>query len=115
MRRTHESLPPDTDASPADLDPLPPPAYFVRSLPIMPTAAWMRAKVMSQGPWAAGLVLALAAGAGAGMALSPTCALTGPPLDRPGSVRPPPGQPRSGLPYVVQWGPMPPSLPSRHP
>jgi hypothetical protein len=94
---------------------VPPPAYFVRSVPIMPTGRWVRAKVTSQGPYVAGLVLALAAGAGMGLGLSPSCALTTPLTDRPGYEPRFPDRPGSGLPYVVQWRPMPPSLPSANP
>ncbi|WP_405142935.1 hypothetical protein OG589_36535 [Sphaerisporangium sp. NBC_01403] len=91
---------------------VPPPAFFVRSGPIMPTGRWIRAKVTSQGPLVAGLVLALAAGTGMGLGLSPSCALTAPFSSGFGPEPRPPDH--SGLPYVVQWRPMPPDLPSGH-
>ncbi|GAA3789134.1 hypothetical protein GCM10022226_04770 [Sphaerisporangium flaviroseum] len=89
---------------------VPPPAYFVRSVPIMPTGRWVRDRVTTQGPYVAGLVLALAAGAGVGIGLSPSCGLTAPLPDRFGYEPRFPDRP--GLPYVVQWQPMPPRLPS---
>jgi hypothetical protein len=65
---------------------VPPPAFFIRSVPITPTAKWMRAKLVLQGPLVAGLALALAAGLGMGLGLTPSCALTAPlPGEEPGS------------------------------
>ncbi|MBB5626355.1 hypothetical protein [Sphaerisporangium krabiense] len=54
-------------------DDIPPPAYFVRSLPIMPTGAWLRAHLVSRGPYAAGLLLAMAAGFGLALGVTPSC------------------------------------------
>jgi hypothetical protein len=89
---------------------VPPPAYFVRSVPLLPTGKWMRAKVASQGPLVAGLVLALAAGTGMGLGLSPSCTLTAPLSNHPGSEPGPLDHPGSGLTYVVQWQPVAPRL-----
>ncbi|MFC4588084.1 hypothetical protein [Sphaerisporangium corydalis] len=95
-------------------DRIPPPAYFVRSVPIMPTGRWMRAKVTSQGPFVAGLALALATGAGLGLGLTPSCPLTTPFSDQPGLANPHQNPPGSGLPYIVQWQPIPPTLLPAH-
>ncbi|MET8142653.1 hypothetical protein ABZU32_20295 [Sphaerisporangium sp. NPDC005288] len=54
-------------------DDVPPPAYFLRSLPAMPVTAWLRAWATSLGPFAAGLVLAFAMGAGVALGLHPAC------------------------------------------
>ncbi|MEV7966020.1 hypothetical protein AB0O34_08555 [Sphaerisporangium sp. NPDC088356] len=91
---------------------LPPPAFFLRSVPITPTSRWIRDKATSQGPFVAGLVLAMAAGAGMALGLSPSCELTGPLPGGFGSEPRLPDHTGSGLPYVVQWKPMPPALPS---
>ncbi|GII80388.1 hypothetical protein Sru01_53700 [Sphaerisporangium rufum] len=54
-------------------DDTPPPAYFVRVLPVTPLGAWLRARLATQGPFVAAVVIASAAGLGVGMGLSPSC------------------------------------------
>ncbi|WP_147268817.1 hypothetical protein [Sphaerisporangium album] len=82
-------------STPSDV---PPPAYFYRSVPVMPTGAWLRAKLVTQGPYAAGLVVALAAGFGLALGLGSSCPPAAPP--HPHSAR--------------DGGPSPPSLLRRH-
>ncbi|MDH2425503.1 hypothetical protein [Sphaerisporangium sp. TRM90804] len=74
---------------------LPPPAYFVRSLPVMPLRAWIKLMIVSRGPLAAAMILAMAAGAGMAIGLRPPCAPPAPAPSHPGHiphrVPPPPG------------------------
>ncbi|WP_214411456.1 hypothetical protein [Sphaerisporangium fuscum] len=90
-------------------DDVPPPAYFVRSLPVMPTGAWIRAKAVSQGPFLAALVLALAAGTGLGLGVRPSCEPAAP--ERPSTgPRPPVSHAPTPGPYVVRGHRIPPDL-----
>ncbi|WP_248964693.1 hypothetical protein [Sphaerisporangium perillae] len=57
----------------------------------MPVSAWLRARVISQGPYVAGLVLAFAAGTGLGLGLGPTCAHVGGAADPGVGDQPAPG------------------------
>ncbi|GGL01069.1 hypothetical protein Sme01_41160 [Sphaerisporangium melleum] len=75
-REWDEGAPQGRDDEPAPMCDMPPPAYFVRSLPIMPVMAWLRTWATARGPFVAGLVLAFAAGVGVALGLRPACTPT---------------------------------------
>ncbi|MFC6085605.1 hypothetical protein [Sphaerisporangium aureirubrum] len=66
---------------------LPPPAYFLRSAPVMSTTAWLKDLARTRAPMVAALTLAAATGAGLALGLTPSCPYAPPPA-RPAPTAP---------------------------